>query len=83
MNPLENHALVTDVIHELLEHSTIHPRGVNATIISPLQARTMTLEELHHAGLKLLEQLKDYPNITILQEYVKRMGFLVENRDAS
>ena len=80
MNQLENHALVCDVINELVEHSTIYKSRVH---ISPLEARTMTLEVLHNECKTLLEDLKGYPNIVVLQEYVKRMGYFVETHDAT
>jgi hypothetical protein len=81
MNQLENHVLVMDTIDELLNRSTIHPKRDHP--ISSLQAYTMTLEELYKESLTILQELKDYPNIIVLQEYVKRMGYFVENRDAS
>jgi L-rhamnose isomerase len=76
----ENHALAMDVVRELLDHSTIHPKKQE---FSKLEAKTMTLERLYKESQSLLEELKDYPNIIVLQEYVKRMGYFVGNRDAS
>lgn len=77
MNQLENHILVMDTIDELLNRSTIHPKRDHP--ISPLQAYTMTLEQLYKESLTILQELKDYPNIVVLQEYVKRMGYFVED----
>ena len=73
----ENHALAMDVVKELLDHSTIHPKR---ELISSLKVRTMTLERLYKESQILLEELKDYPNIIVLKEYVHRMGYFVEDR---
>lgn len=63
-------------VDELMQNSTIHPKR---EILTSLQVRTMTLEVLHNESLKLLEELKKYPNIVILQEYVKRTGYFVND----
>jgi len=77
---LRNHALAIEIIQELMEHSTIHPKR---DLISPEQTKTMTIEKLHQLSKELLTQLEDYPNICVLQEYIYRMGFFVEDSHAS
>jgi len=63
------------VLDTILENATLHPKEVKK--ISWQEATYMTDEELTDVSVKIVSQLRDFPNIDVLRVLILRYKKLV------
>jgi hypothetical protein len=73
MTLLEEHALALNVIDELMSHSTLHPqKGVREFTCN--EARNLPVTQLSQEAARLIAELENLPNVTILEELLRRFN---------